>query len=495
MLDTILAAAARRAGAQVRPGVTVTGVRRDGAGRVVGVTGHDRAGAPVDLDARWVVGADGLRSRVARSVGAPVTEVRPAGGAAQYAYYERHPVERHRVLRRRAVVRRGVPDPRRAGVHLGLHSLGRRQGGPPPDRVPRGGVRRAAGALGAASWPSGCVHARRTSPVEGMLRQPNQLRQAFGPGWALVGDAGYYRDAVTAYGISDAFRDAELLAVAFDRALAGDADEEAAALAAYQQRARPGAAGDLRDHLPPGGLPAGADVRRAAEAAGRRHRQAGGGAGRPADPRRAPARDRLTGRRRPGPRLPIPTRLTRQPAPRRRTKMTTTTRSTTRCATAWTPPPCSPPSTPSSRRPRPPSSSSAPTTSGRAAPTTAAPSRDYFGVGEERTHERTFVFDADHPAVLVGPDNGPTPVEFVLHALAACLTAGLANIAAARGVRLTEVRSTVTGDIDLNGILGLDPEVRNGYQQITVRFTDQGRRPGREAARAPGAVPCPLGGL
>ena len=99
---------------------------------------------------------------------------------------------------------------------------------------------------------------------------------------------------------------------------------------------------------------------------------------------------------------------------------------------------------------------------------------DYFGVGEERTHEQTFVFDADHPAVLVGQDHGPTPVEFVLHALAACLTAGLANIAAARKVKLTEVRSTVIGDIDLNGILGLDPDVRNGYQQITVRFTDQG---------------------
>ena len=102
---------------------------------------------------------------------------------------------------------------------------------------------------------------------------------------------------------------------------------------------------------------------------------------------------------------------------------------------------------------------------------------DFFGVGQERTHERSFVFDADHPAVLVGQDNGPTPVEFVLHALAACLTAGLANIAAARKVRLTEVRSTVTGDIDLNGILGLDPEVRNGYQQITVRFTIKGDAP------------------
>src|SRR5215510_3274770 len=99
---------------------------------------------------------------------------------------------------------------------------------------------------------------------------------------------------------------------------------------------------------------------------------------------------------------------------------------------------------------------------------------DFFGVGEERSHEHTFTFDADHPAVLVGRDNGPTPVEFVLHALAACLTAGLANIAAARGIRLREVRSTVVGDIDLNGILGLDPNVRNGYQNITVRFTVKG---------------------
>jgi uncharacterized OsmC-like protein len=101
----------------------------------------------------------------------------------------------------------------------------------------------------------------------------------------------------------------------------------------------------------------------------------------------------------------------------------------------------------------------------------------YFGVGEERTHERSFHFDADHPALLVGRDNGPTPVEYVLHALAACLTAGLANIAAARGIRLTEVHSTVAGDIDLNGILGLDPAVRNGYEQITVRFTVKGDAP------------------
>ena len=118
----------------------------------------------------------------------------------------------------------------------------------------------------------------------------------------------------------------------------------------------------------------------------------------------------------------------------------------------------------------------------------------FYGVGEERTHERTFHFDADHPAVLVGRDNGPTPVEYVLHALAACLTAGLANIAAARGVQLTEVRSTVSGDIDLNGILGLDPDVRNGYQNIAVRFTVKGDAPAEtlreivEQSRARSAV-------
>jgi uncharacterized OsmC-like protein len=97
----------------------------------------------------------------------------------------------------------------------------------------------------------------------------------------------------------------------------------------------------------------------------------------------------------------------------------------------------------------------------------------FFGVGEERRHERTFVFDADHPAVLVGKDNGPTPVEFILHALASCLTAGLGNIAAARGITLNEVRSTVSGDIDLNGIFGLQP-VRNGYQQVSVKFQISG---------------------
>jgi uncharacterized OsmC-like protein len=101
----------------------------------------------------------------------------------------------------------------------------------------------------------------------------------------------------------------------------------------------------------------------------------------------------------------------------------------------------------------------------------------FYGAMQEMAHERPHVFDADHPAVLVGRDNAPTPVEYLLHALAACLTAGIANIAAARGVQLTEVESTVEGDIDLLGILGLSDDVRNGYQQINVSFKLRGDDP------------------
>jgi uncharacterized OsmC-like protein len=101
----------------------------------------------------------------------------------------------------------------------------------------------------------------------------------------------------------------------------------------------------------------------------------------------------------------------------------------------------------------------------------------FYGAMQEMSHQQVHVYDADHPAVLVGTDSAPTPVEFVLHALAACLTAGLANIAAARGVNLTEVESTVEGDIDLLGILGLSDEVRNGYQQIKVSFKVRGDDP------------------
>jgi uncharacterized OsmC-like protein len=101
----------------------------------------------------------------------------------------------------------------------------------------------------------------------------------------------------------------------------------------------------------------------------------------------------------------------------------------------------------------------------------------FSGAGGEQAHVKEYTYDADHPQVLVGKDQAPTPVEFLLHALAACLTAGIGNIAAARGVTLTEVESRVEGDIDLQGILGLSDKVRNGYQQLRVSFTIKGDAP------------------
>jgi uncharacterized OsmC-like protein len=100
--------------------------------------------------------------------------------------------------------------------------------------------------------------------------------------------------------------------------------------------------------------------------------------------------------------------------------------------------------------------------------------QSFSGAGGEQMHEKEFVYDADHPAPLVGRDQGATPVEFLLHALASCLTAGIGNIAAARGVTLYEVESSVEGDINLLGLLGLSDDVRNGYQGIRVNFDIKG---------------------
>ncbi len=98
----------------------------------------------------------------------------------------------------------------------------------------------------------------------------------------------------------------------------------------------------------------------------------------------------------------------------------------------------------------------------------------FHGAKQEMLHQATWTFDADHPAVLVGEDNGPTPTEYLLHALVSCLVSGLANIAAARSVTLTEVTTTVEGDIDLLGILGLSDDVRNGFEEIRVSFNIRG---------------------
>jgi uncharacterized OsmC-like protein len=101
----------------------------------------------------------------------------------------------------------------------------------------------------------------------------------------------------------------------------------------------------------------------------------------------------------------------------------------------------------------------------------------FSGAGSSHVHTKTFQYDADHPAVLMGKDEGPTPIEFLLHALCTCLTAGIANVAAARGVTLTAVESTIEGDINLLGILGLSDQVRKGYERIRVNFKIAGDAP------------------
>ena len=103
--------------------------------------------------------------------------------------------------------------------------------------------------------------------------------------------------------------------------------------------------------------------------------------------------------------------------------------------------------------------------------------KSFHGAGGEQEHIREFVIDADHPEVLVAKDNGPLPVELVLAGLASCLTGGIGTIAAARGVELFEVESRLEGDLDLQGVLGLSEDVRNGYQSIRVDFTIKGDAP------------------
>jgi 2-polyprenyl-6-methoxyphenol hydroxylase-like FAD-dependent oxidoreductase len=234
ILDTLVAQAAAGAGADVRFGVTVEGVHLDDAGRAVGVYGQDRTGAPVDLAARFVVGADGLGSRVARAVGAEIIEDRGAPGATQYAYFAglQWPgielIVADRALTGLFPTHHGqaciwICSPTADAHDARRHAASR-------EDAFTAYLHRTAPELAARLRT-----ARRTSPVAGMLRTPNYLRRAHGPGWALVGDAGYHRDAVTGHGLSDAYRDAELLATALHQALSGDLDPDTA-LAGYQRQ-------------------------------------------------------------------------------------------------------------------------------------------------------------------------------------------------------------------------------------------------------------------
>lgn len=223
VLDPLLQAHAISSGARLRTNTTVTDLLHDSSGRVIGVTGRDEHGR-FETRARFVVGADGLRSRVARSVGAPVTERRPSNSATHYAYFAGNwpAMEYHLGARSFA----GVFPTNDGAACVWVcapddWALAHRR------RQPT--ITDAFHAMVAATSPDLADRVRAdavaTSTARGMTSIPNQIRAPFGDGWALVGDAGYHRDAITGHGISDAFRDAELVAVALDRALGEPAAE------------------------------------------------------------------------------------------------------------------------------------------------------------------------------------------------------------------------------------------------------------------------------
>ncbi len=94
----------------------------------------------------------------------------------------------------------------------------------------------------------------------------------------------------------------------------------------------------------------------------------------------------------------------------------------------------------------------------------------FSGLGQEHTHRSEFSFDADHPECFASEDRGAAPVEIVLSALGSCLTAGVAAVAQRRGIQLRSVTATVEGKMNILGILGADPDVRNGFNDVTVHF-------------------------
>ena len=96
--------------------------------------------------------------------------------------------------------------------------------------------------------------------------------------------------------------------------------------------------------------------------------------------------------------------------------------------------------------------------------------QSFFGLGAEQSHKTEFRYDADHPEVFASEDKGATPVEYVLVGLASCLTAGVAAVAQNRSIQLRSVKATLEGGMDLQGILGIDSEVRNGFDGIKVVF-------------------------
>jgi 2-polyprenyl-6-methoxyphenol hydroxylase-like FAD-dependent oxidoreductase len=225
VLDPVLVDAASAAGAEVRFGVTVTDVARDRHGRVHGIEGHDDHGRRVAVETGLVVGADGLRSVIARSVSAPIQRRGVGASAVVYGYWSGIDACGYEWVFR--------PDAC-AGVIPTNDSLACVFTAATPERVGRGG-RAVLDSLLAEACPDTAARVRAGRAPAGVRTfsgHPGVMRRPWGPGWALVGDAGYWKDPLTAHGLTDALRDAELLARAVVAAASGEASEHDA-LATY----------------------------------------------------------------------------------------------------------------------------------------------------------------------------------------------------------------------------------------------------------------------
>jgi flavin-dependent dehydrogenase len=208
LLDGLLIDEAEAAGAVVRFGVSVTDITRDRAGRVAGVVGRDRSGAPVEVRAWLTVGADGARSLVARRTGARTLRAGGNAGAVVYGHWRDLPVTGYEWFYRPGATAGYIPTNGGetcvfAGVPAGRFT--QEFGGD----LRAGYLRVLKEATGGDGRISGAEVPRRLRAFPG---RPGLARQAWGPGWALVGDAGFFLDPLSTHGMTDALRDAYLLA-------------------------------------------------------------------------------------------------------------------------------------------------------------------------------------------------------------------------------------------------------------------------------------------
>jgi flavin-dependent dehydrogenase len=225
VLDSVLVEAAAAAGAEVRFGMAVTGVQRDGQGRVVGVTGRSRSGGAFAVRSALTVGADGRGSTVAAAVGARMLRTGTGAGAVVYGYWSDLPVEGYEWFYRPGHTAGLIPTNDGevcvfAGVPAARFAAEAGNGGL---------LERYHRMLVAATGGAGGRFAQAVPPLRlrTWVGRPSFIRQANGPGWALVGDAGSFVDPLSTHGITDALRDAELLSRSVKEAGVG-ADLDAA---------------------------------------------------------------------------------------------------------------------------------------------------------------------------------------------------------------------------------------------------------------------------